>query len=121
MWKKRLKVEWVLVAAFLSAVPCSRSSPSAPLPYPPPVDTPSESSNPFETPDITLTNDEIAKVIEIAISHQKVSEWLKDKSEYRVSEVDFFYVWGESSASVKGTNPALHSPGRSPQLSSPSK
>ena len=101
----RLKVRWVLIAVFLSVVSCSCSAPSAPVPHPPPpVDKPPE----FEAPDITLTDDEIAKVIEIALSDPKISEWLKDKSEYRVSEVSFFYVWGGSSgsyASVRGTNP----------------
>ena len=101
----RLKVGWVLIAVFLSAVSCSCSAPSAPVPYPPPFNIPPESRTPFETPDITLTDDETAKVIEIALSDSRVSEWLKNKSEYRVGEVDFFYVWGGSYASVKGTNP----------------
>ncbi len=62
-------------------------------PVPPLVDKPHASTTPIETPDITLTDEEEAKVIEIALNYPSVSEWLKGKNEYRVAEVRFFYVW----------------------------
>lgn len=45
----------------------------------------------------SLADDEKAKVIEIALGSQKVSEWLQDKPDYRTGTVDWYaIIWNGS-------------------------
>ena len=77
----------------LSVVLCSCSTQSSSTSNPLPDDEIPELTEQPESS--TLTQTEIDRVIEIALRDSRISDWLKDKSEYRVGEVDFFYVWDE--------------------------
>ncbi len=103
----RLPVTWLrTVILLLAVVPHSCSTQSSSTSISLPDDETPELTEPAESH--VLTQIEIDRVIEIALSDSRVSDWLKDKSEYSVGEVRLFYVWdGGGYGNVQGTNPEM--------------